>query len=95
MGIFRCLIFCSAIDVRLNSLQYTTLRDRLMSPIRTARDVVIHQSLGDRFAAAFAEQVERNGVYRVPSDGPVSGFCYVLTAKFERSINFVAISFLA
>lgn len=61
-----------AVDVRLNSLQYTSLCDRLMSPIRTARDVVIHQSLGDRFAAAFAEQVHRNGVYRLPLNGPVS-----------------------
>ena len=61
-----------AVDVRLNSLQYSNLCDRLISPIRTARDVVIHQSLGDRFAAAFKEQVERNGVYRLPREGPVS-----------------------
>ncbi len=58
--------------MRLNSLQYSNLCDRLMSPIRTARDVVIHQSLGDRFVAAFAEQVDRNGVYKLPDHSPVS-----------------------
>lgn len=60
-----------AIDARLNSYQYSQLCDRLMSPIRTARGVVIHQSLSDRFVAAFAEQVERNGIYTTPTGAPV------------------------
>jgi hypothetical protein len=37
-----------------------------MSPVRIARNVVFHQSLSDRFGAAFAEQVEKNGVYTLP-----------------------------
>lgn len=63
-------VFC--IDIRLNSYQYSQLRDRLLSPVRIARNVVIHQSLTDRFAAAFAEQVERNGIYTLPQDSTVS-----------------------
>lgn len=44
-----------------------------MAPIRVARNVVIHQSLTDRFSAAFAEQVERNGHYTLPEGSAVGG----------------------
>lgn len=59
------------LDIRLNSYQYTQLHNRLLAPIRVARNVVIHQSLSDRFAAAFAEQVERNGEYFLPQGSAV------------------------
>ena len=58
--------------IRLNSLQYGELRDKLQAPIRTARNIVIQQSLSDRFAAAFLDQVRRNGVYCLPPGSPVS-----------------------
>lgn len=60
------------LDIRLNSSHYSQLRDRLLSPIRIARNVVFHQSLNERFAAVFAEQVEQNGVYRLPQGSAVS-----------------------
>ena len=58
--------------IRLNSLQYSQLKDKLQAPIRTARHLMVHQSLGDRFQAAFAEQVDKNGVYQLPSGSSVS-----------------------
>ena len=75
-----------AIDIRLNSSQYSQLRDRLLSPVRIARNVVFHQSLSERFAAAFAEQVGRNGVYALPHGSAVSYshdvLCLVLFGVF-------------
>jgi hypothetical protein len=61
--------------IRLNSLQYSQLTDRLMSPIRVARSVVIHQSIADRFSVAFRDQVERNGTYTQPPGSPVLDPC--------------------
>lgn len=52
-------------------MQYSQLREKIQNPIRTARDVVIHQSLSDRFFTTFTEQVQRNGVYRIPPGSPV------------------------
>ena len=57
--------------IRLNSMQYSQLREKIQNPIRAARSIVIHQSLSDRFITAFTEQVQRNGVYRVPPGSPV------------------------
>ena len=59
------------IVIRLNSMQYSQLREKIQNPIRAARSIVIHQSLSDRFIAAFTEQVQRNGVYRIPPGSPV------------------------
>ena len=64
---FAC--FCS--DIRLNSLQYSQLKDKLQAPIRTARTIVIQQTLSDQFAAAFRDQVHRNGEYQIPPGSPV------------------------
>ena len=57
--------------IRLNSMQYSQLREKIQNPIRAARSIVIHQSLSDRFITAFTEQVQRNGVYRIPPGSPV------------------------
>ncbi|KAL5457057.1 hypothetical protein EMCRGX_G034293 [Ephydatia muelleri] len=56
--------------IRMNSLLYAQLREKLSDQIRVARSVVIHQSLTDRFAAAFTEQVEKNGLYHLPEGSP-------------------------
>lgn len=55
--------------LNLNSLEYNDLKDRVSAPIRTARDVVIHQTLSDRFLATFKEQVEVNGIVEIPNLG--------------------------
>ena len=52
-------------------MQYSQLREKIQNPIRAARSIVIHQSLSDRFITAFTEQVQRNGVYRIPPGSPV------------------------
>lgn len=56
--------------IRMNSQLYAQLQEKLSDQIRVARSVVIHQSLTDRFAAAFSEQVEKNGRYRLPEGSP-------------------------
>ena len=70
--------------IRLNSLQYSELRDKLQAPIRTARNIVIQQSLSDRFAAAFLDQVHRNGIYSLPPGSPV-GSSHILFLHAKES----------
>ena len=45
---------------RLNAMEYSDLKEKLRSPVRHAQDVIIHQSLSDRFLAAFREHAEKN-----------------------------------
>ncbi|XP_047422923.1 E3 ubiquitin-protein ligase TM129 [Sciurus carolinensis] len=54
-------------DIRLNSTEYGELCEKLRAPIRSAANVVIHQSLGDLFLETFASLVEVNPAYSVPS----------------------------
>ncbi|BFZ01866.1 hypothetical protein BsWGS_04905 [Bradybaena similaris] len=49
--------------IRLNSLELGDLKEKLQAPIRNARNIVIHQSLSDRFLKAFREFVEDNPMY--------------------------------
>lgn len=46
--------------IRLNATEYQDLQLKLQSPVRNARNVVIQQSLSDRFLQAFSEQVQQN-----------------------------------
>ena len=46
--------------IRLLSTDYGDLREKIQAPIRNARNIIIHQSLTDRFLEAFREQVELN-----------------------------------
>ncbi|ELT88394.1 hypothetical protein CAPTEDRAFT_153682 [Capitella teleta] len=55
-------------SIRILASDYNELRTKLQSPIVNARNVMIHQSLSDRFLAAFTEQVERNEVFHKPMD---------------------------
>ncbi len=59
------MLYMCLLDIRLNSLQYSQLKDKLQAPIRTARTVVIQQSLSDQFISAFREQVHTNGTYPI------------------------------
>ncbi|KAM9237356.1 E3 ubiquitin-protein ligase TM129 isoform 2-T3 [Dugong dugon] len=59
--------YVKAFDIRLNSAEYGELCEKLRAPIRSAADVVIHQSLGDLFLETFASVVEVNPAYSVPS----------------------------
>ncbi len=45
---------------RLNALNYRDLKAKLQQPITAARDVMIKQSLDERFVLAFQEHVETN-----------------------------------
>ncbi|KAL5022318.1 hypothetical protein ScPMuIL_001473 [Solemya velum] len=52
--------------IRLNSLEYGELREKLQAPVRNARNIVVRQSLSDQFFHAFQEQVQQNQVFRPP-----------------------------
>ena len=56
-------------QMHLNSIEYNDLKDRLSAPLRNARHIVIHQTLGDRFLEAFKRQVASNGRVEIPSIG--------------------------
>ena len=58
--------------IRLNSHDYGDLREKLQAPIRNARNVLIHQSLSDRFVEAFRYQVEQNEKYVLSQEMEVS-----------------------
>ena len=64
------VVFCAGI--RLNVLQYGELKEKLSAPLREARGIIIQQTLGDMFIDAFKKQVEKNGVYNLPLNSPVS-----------------------
>lgn len=49
-------------------MEYNDLKEKIRGPIRVARDVVIHQTLSDRFLQVFAEQVNLNAPYQKPHD---------------------------
>ena len=53
--------------INLNSMDFQEMKDRLRSPLLHARNIVIHQSLSDRFVEAFREEVGRNGVLQLTS----------------------------
>ncbi|KAK3764172.1 hypothetical protein RRG08_044101 [Elysia crispata] len=54
--------------IRLNSLELGDLKEKLQAPIRNARNIVIHQSLSDRFLQAFVETVQHNSVFIPPPE---------------------------
>lgn len=48
---------------RLNSTEYTELRDKLQAPVRNAANVVIHLTMSELFLDTFRSYVEQNQVY--------------------------------
>ncbi|KAK2192871.1 hypothetical protein NP493_21g07019 [Ridgeia piscesae] len=52
--------------IRLNSMEYSDLKDKLQTQIRNARNIVIQQSLSDRFLEAFRLQVAENAAFHKP-----------------------------
>ena len=47
-------------------MEYNDLKDKLQTQIRNARNIVIQQSLSDRFLEAFKLQVAQNSVFHKP-----------------------------
>lgn len=54
--------------IRLNSTEYAELREKLHAPVRSAANVVIHQTMSDLFLDTFKNQVELNQTYQLPSE---------------------------
>lgn len=52
--------------IRLNSFDYKDLKDKLRTPIENARNIVIHQSLSEKFIQAFQETVHANPRHQLP-----------------------------
>ncbi|XP_059919397.1 E3 ubiquitin-protein ligase TM129 [Gadus macrocephalus] len=55
-------------DIRLMSTEYSELREKLHAPIRSAANVVIHQTISDRFLDTFRAQADLNQPYLLPSE---------------------------
>lgn len=72
--------------VRLNSLDYSELREKIQVPIINVRNVVIHQSLSDQFVRAFREQVEQNQRYPIDRSTEV-GFVNILLIHLTIDFN--------
>ncbi|KAJ0050134.1 hypothetical protein NL108_012225, partial [Boleophthalmus pectinirostris] len=53
--------------IRLNSTEYSELRDKLHAPIRNLANVVIYQSVSELFLDTFRAQVQDNPSYSLPS----------------------------
>ena len=47
-------------------------KEKITAPVRTARSVVIRQTLSEQFVLAFEAQVDRNPRYALPPGAPVS-----------------------
>ena len=73
--------------IRLNSTDYGDLREKLQAPIRNARNVVIHQSLSDKFIEAFKEQVSQNETHQLLEGEEV---CFSLKLMLHKKINYTA-----
>ncbi|XP_071947963.1 E3 ubiquitin-protein ligase TM129-like [Antedon mediterranea] len=60
--------------IRINAAEYSDFKAKLRTPIINVRNVIIQETLTERFSEAFREQVISNGVYRLTagSEAPVS-----------------------
>ncbi|XP_011662403.1 E3 ubiquitin-protein ligase TM129-like [Strongylocentrotus purpuratus] len=62
-------------QIRLNALDFRDLKDKVSMPIVNARNVVIQQTLTDRFLEAFRQQVDGNQRYALPDGAPRPEAC--------------------
>ncbi|XP_065829573.1 E3 ubiquitin-protein ligase TM129-like [Oscarella lobularis] len=51
--------------LRVNALELSDMKEKLSSPVRSARNVVVRATLSEQFAVAFREHVEKNPLHRV------------------------------
>lgn len=70
--------------LRINSIEYGDIKDKLQSSVRNARSVVVHQTLSDQFLAAFKEQVEANQPHLLPSDAQQPDRCVGCMAQVSN-----------
>ena len=71
--LYTQLLACQVLDInlsvffsayfRLNAADYGELKSRLQAPLVNARNVVIRQTVTERFAEAFTEVVNENPKY--------------------------------
>lgn len=54
-------------DIRLNSIEYAELREKLHVPIRNSANVVIRHTISELFLETFRAQVDLNQPYTLPS----------------------------
>ena len=56
--------------IRLNSFDFRDLKDKLQAPVQNARQILIQQSLSEKFIQAFYETVSGNPKYRMVRQWP-------------------------
>ena len=58
--------------IRLNSLDFRDLKDKVQAPVQNARQIVIQQSLSEKFIQAFYETAMANPKYHQVRKGQPS-----------------------
>lgn len=76
----------SSFYIKLTSLEYKELERKIVNPVVNARQVVVHQSLSDRFLTAFMETVDLNPHVSVSEDVDMCIGCMevVSNVKLQR-----------
>ncbi|XP_028816195.1 E3 ubiquitin-protein ligase TM129 [Denticeps clupeoides] len=54
-------------NIRLNSTEYSELREKLQAPVRNAANVVVHLTMSELFLEIFRDHVELNQMYERPT----------------------------
>ncbi|XP_064465597.1 E3 ubiquitin-protein ligase TM129-like [Ornithodoros turicata] len=54
-------------SIRVNSMEYNDLREKLQGELDNVRNIIIHRSLSDRFTDAFRSHVMHNARYKLPA----------------------------
>ncbi|XP_045613008.2 E3 ubiquitin-protein ligase TM129 [Procambarus clarkii] len=67
--------------IRLSSLEYKDLERKIVNPVINARQVVVHQSLSDRFLEAFLETVNVNPEVFIADEPTMCIGCMEVTAN--------------
>ncbi|XP_074640323.1 E3 ubiquitin-protein ligase TM129-like [Tubulanus polymorphus] len=74
-------------QIRLNSLEYSDLLNKLKQPIRNVRNIVVQQSLSERFVAAFKDQVEANSRFVKPASMEVETCIGCMQKESDVKLN--------
>lgn len=56
-------------SIRVNSLEYQNLQDKIRGPISNVRNLQIFKTVGERFVEVFREEVEKNPIVTVEEVG--------------------------
>ncbi|XP_033125524.1 E3 ubiquitin-protein ligase TM129-like [Anneissia japonica] len=65
----------SQFTIRMNATEYGDFKAKLRTQIINVRNIIIQETITERFAEAFRQQVVSNGVYRLPAGSQEPDSC--------------------